>query len=98
VHDPKLAEQAVAEGLTDMVALGRPLIADPEFVNKVKENRINEINKCTKCALHTIPHGLNLPARCAVNPEVGFERYNPKYQIRQGFKKAGMIPYVLRKK
>lgn len=98
VHDPKLAEKAIADGSTDIVALGRPLLADPEYVNKVKEDRVDEINKCTNCAFHTVPHGLNLPARCAVNPELGFERYNPKYQMRQGFKKAGMLPHVLRKK
>jgi 2,4-dienoyl-CoA reductase-like NADH-dependent reductase (Old Yellow Enzyme family) len=98
VHDPRNALQAVSDGSTDMVSLGRPLIADPYYANKVKEGRVDEISKCTNCALHTVSHGLNLPARCAVNPEVGFERYNPKYQIRQGFKKAEMLPYVLRKK
>jgi 2,4-dienoyl-CoA reductase-like NADH-dependent reductase (Old Yellow Enzyme family) len=98
IHDPDLAEKAVAEGCTDMVALGRPLIADPYYVSKVKENRVKDINKCTKCALHTVPHGLNLPARCAVNPECGFERYNPNYIMKQGFSKAAMLPHVLRKK
>lgn len=97
IHDPDLAEKAVAEGCTDMVALGRPLIADPYYVSKVKENRVKDINKCTKCAFHTVPHGLNLPARCAVNPECGFERHNPDYIMKKGFTKAAMLPHVLRK-
>ena len=100
VHDPQLAEKAVAEGWTDMISLARPLIADPEYVNKVKDNRLNDINQCTMCGLHEAldPKGLSLPARCAANPEVGFERYNPKCQIREGFKGAGMLPHILTRK
>ena len=100
VREPELAEQAVVEGWTDMVSTAHPMIADPEFVNKVKENRLDDINKCTACGLCQVgdPMGIVLPARCSVNPEVGFERYNPKYQIRKGFSKANMLPYVLRKK
>lgn len=100
VHDPELAERAVTEKWTDMVSIARPLIADPEYVNKVKENRIGEINRCTGCGLHGAldPKGLALPARCAANPEVGFERYNPKYQIKRGFKGAGILPNILRRK
>jgi 2-enoate reductase len=100
VHDPELAERAIAEGWTDMVSLARPLIADPEYVNKVKKGRPNDIIKCTMCGLHepADPKGLALPARCAVNPEAGFERYNPRYQIKKGFKGAAMLPHVLRRK
>jgi 2,4-dienoyl-CoA reductase-like NADH-dependent reductase (Old Yellow Enzyme family) len=100
VHDPKLAEKAVAEGWTDMISLARPLMADPEYVSKVKDNRLNDINQCTMCGLHETldPKGLSLPARCAVNPELGFERYNPKYQIREGFKGVGILPRILTRK
>ncbi len=98
VHDPELAEQAVAEGWTDIVSAAMPHMADPEFVGKVKDNRIKDINKCIMCDFCQVPFNLALPGRCAVNPEMGFERFNPKYQIRQGFKKAGMLPHVLRKK
>jgi 2,4-dienoyl-CoA reductase-like NADH-dependent reductase (Old Yellow Enzyme family) len=99
VHDPKLAEQAISEGWTDMVSNAHQFIADPQFVNKLKEGREKDIVKCDNCGLCGArgPSGLDMPVRCGVNPEVGFERYNPKYQIRKGFKGAGILPHVLRK-
>jgi 2-enoate reductase len=99
VHDPELAEKAIAEGWTDMVSLARPLIADPEYVIKVKENRLKDINNCTMCGLHEAndPRGLSLPPRCAANSEVGFEGYNPRYQIKAGFRGAAMLPHILRR-
>ncbi len=99
VHDPKLAEQAIAEGWTDIVSNAHQFIADPQFVNKVKEGREKDIVKCDHCGLCGArgPSGLDFPVRCGANTEVGFERYNPKYQIRHGFKGAGILPHVLRK-
>lgn len=98
IHDPKLAEQAVSEGWTDMVGSCRPLIADPQFVNKVKENRLADIRRCTKCGYCYIQHPLGLPARCAVNPEVGRERYNPNYWITEGFTGKQMWPEIFKKR
>ena len=97
VHSPELAEKAVAEGWTDMVTSGRGLAADPDLPNKVRENRVEDINKCTKCNLCWVGFELCLPGRCATNPELGREKYNPKYLLTEGFKGAGMIPNVLRK-
>lgn len=99
IHDPKLAEEAVSKGWTDMVAVGRPLVADPDFVLKVKENRLKDINECKQeefCGIPQVCGGL--PGRCFVNPEVGRERYNPKYIITKGFKGTDCLPYILRKK
>jgi len=96
IHDPKLAEKVVAEGQTDIVSTARCLIADPEFVNKVKENRLNDIIKCTDCGSCT--GLLQTRLRCPHNPEVGRERYNPKYQIREGFKGADVLHPALRRK
>jgi len=98
VHDPKLAEQAVAEGITDIISLGRPLIADPDFVNKVKEGRIKDIRKCNKDNACWLNFEFGLPGRCTVNPEVGRERFNPKYHQLQGFRGKKMYPYVLRER
>ena len=98
VHDPNLAKQAVSEGWTDMVALGRPLMADPNYVTKVKENRAAEINRCQREMYCFIRVWLGLPGRCQVNPETGFEKYNPEYQIHRGFSGVDMLPSVLWKK
>ena len=46
---PEMAERAVSEGQTDLVGLGRPLIADPDWPLKVREGRIREIRACIRC-------------------------------------------------
>jgi 2,4-dienoyl-CoA reductase-like NADH-dependent reductase (Old Yellow Enzyme family) len=43
------AEEALEEGLADMVAVGRALIADPELITKTLEGRIKDIVQCTAC-------------------------------------------------
>jgi len=43
------AEEAIGEGLADMVAIGRGLIADPELVTKTLEGRSDEVVECTGC-------------------------------------------------
>jgi 2,4-dienoyl-CoA reductase-like NADH-dependent reductase (Old Yellow Enzyme family)/thioredoxin reductase len=49
INDPYLAEDIVASGSADLLALGRTSLADPEFPNKVAENRIDEIIPCVAC-------------------------------------------------
>lgn len=98
VHSPDLAEQAIAEGWTDIIALGRPLIADPNFVNKVKENRVKDIRKCIKDNACWLNFEFGLPGRCIVNPECGRERFNPEYHQCEGFRGKKMYPYILRER
>ncbi len=80
VHDPRLADRAVREGMTDMISLGRALLADPEWANKVKSGRAATIRKCSRCNVGCyarIFSGLRI--KCTLNPESGLERYNPRY-------------------
>ena len=46
INDPVLAEKAIAEGHCDMVGLVRGHIADPEFGNKAREGRVEDIRLC----------------------------------------------------
>lgn len=79
VQDPAMAEEAIQQGKADMISLGRPLIADPEWPNKVKEGRIEEIMKC-RLDYHCFYRlRWGLPARCTVNPNVGRERFIAEY-------------------
>ena len=48
--DENKGEQVLREGYADIVAYGRYLWADPEFPNKVKEGRIDDIRRCNRCA------------------------------------------------
>ncbi len=79
IHDPLNVENAIREGKTDMVSLCRPLIADPEWVNKVANAQGMGIRECIRClaCLRRTRHGLGL--RCEVNRNVGQERYMPEY-------------------
>ena len=79
VHDPEMADDAIKEGMCDMITHGRPLIADPEWANKVKEGRVDEIVKCNRDFLCVKRLTQGLPSRCSVNPDVGRERYMPEY-------------------
>ena len=74
IRNPKIAERIIEEGHADMVAIGRGLIAEPQWVNKVKSGREDELRKCISCNIACSGHriGLNRPVRCTVNPSVIF--------------------------
>lgn len=79
IHTPETGEQALREGLVDAISLSRGLIADPEWPNKVLTGREDEITACIRCnsCLKGLRGGYG--ARCAVNPDVGRERFMPQY-------------------
>jgi len=86
VDNPELAETAIKNGRTDMIALGRGLMADPAWANKVAEGK--KPVKCLRCDIGCISRLVNqLPLRCIVNPECGLEQYNPAYRLSPPFKK-----------
>ncbi|MBI5576338.1 MAG: NADH:flavin oxidoreductase [Deltaproteobacteria bacterium] len=89
VHDPRLAEKAVREGMTDMISLGRQLIADPEWTNKVRSGKVSAITRCSRCNIGCYARifgGLRI--KCVRNPESGLERYNPAYTQLAAMKDA----------
>jgi NADPH-dependent 2,4-dienoyl-CoA reductase/sulfur reductase-like enzyme len=73
--DPQMAENALREGKTDFVGIGRCLIADPEWAKKSAEGKIEDIRKCTGCNTYCLYERswLGRPLRCQVNPTVGRE-------------------------
>lgn len=72
MRDPKVVEQVLADGEADLIGMGRGLIADPEWVNKVAEGRECDIRKCISCNIGCAGNriGSNRPIRCTVNPAV----------------------------
>ena len=68
-----LAEEALKNGQTDMIAMIRQFITDPDCVNKAKRGRGDEIRPCIRCMVCTgdDPHGCPKPLRCSVNPVAG---------------------------
>lgn len=75
MDNPELASRALDENMTDMVALGRPLLADSEIPNKIIQNKVNDIRPCLSChdgCMGRLAHGGGLS--CAVNPATGREK------------------------
>jgi 2,4-dienoyl-CoA reductase-like NADH-dependent reductase (Old Yellow Enzyme family)/thioredoxin reductase len=74
LSDPYQMEHILATGKADVIYMGRELVCDPEFPNKVRRGRIEEIRKCMRCLTcfaEGVGHGDLL---CAINPEIGRER------------------------
>ena len=69
INTPELADQLIADGTADLVSLARPLLADPDFVNKAAAGRADEINTCIACNQACLDHAfVNKKASCLVNP------------------------------
>lgn len=75
IIDPVQAEEIITSGHADMVAMCRGLIADPEFANKAKEGRKEDIRPCIGCNEGCIARVLYwmAPLSCTMNPVVGRE-------------------------
>ncbi len=72
---PDLAEQALREGKTDFVGLGRSLLADPEWPRKVKEGRLQDVRPCIGCQMGCLNRIFqDKYVSCAVNPQTGNEK------------------------
>ena len=75
IVEPAHAEELVASGRADLVALIRAQIADPEWANKAREGREREIVRCIRCNQGCVGRATRgLPISCAVNPAAGRER------------------------
>jgi 2,4-dienoyl-CoA reductase-like NADH-dependent reductase (Old Yellow Enzyme family)/thioredoxin reductase len=72
INDPALAEKAIAEGHCDMVGLVRGQLADPEFGNKAREGRVEDIRLCIGCNQGCWDYGIEL-LRCTQNAVVSRE-------------------------
>jgi 2,4-dienoyl-CoA reductase-like NADH-dependent reductase (Old Yellow Enzyme family) len=76
INDPMIAENILAEGKADMVAMARPLIADPELPNKAREGRLDDIRPCHGCNQNCIKFMMDgAPIRCITNPTIGMEQW-----------------------
>jgi 2,4-dienoyl-CoA reductase-like NADH-dependent reductase (Old Yellow Enzyme family)/thioredoxin reductase len=75
VHDPRIADAAIARGDADLVSMGRQHLTDPDFLNKAREGRFDDIRWCIACNQGCIDR-LSFEmksATCVFNPECGRE-------------------------
>ncbi|MDH4209583.1 MAG: NADH:flavin oxidoreductase, partial [Anaerolineae bacterium] len=72
--DPLLADRMLRSGVADLVAMGRPLIADAQLPNKARQGRLAEIQTCVACNQGCFDSiFLGRPVTCLVNPRAGEE-------------------------
>lgn len=87
INTPDVAEQILVDGCADMVSMARPFLADPEFANKAKEGKADEINTCIGCNQACLDHIFkNQVASCLVNPRACHEtelNYMPATTIKR---------------
>jgi 2,4-dienoyl-CoA reductase (NADPH2) len=72
IHDPALAEKILSEGRADLIAMGRPLLADSEWPNKARTGRAEQIRYCISCQ-HCIDSMQVGRMACAINAFTGHE-------------------------
>lgn len=98
ISDPELADSIIEQKKADLVSLGRPLLADPFWPQKVEEGKIEDIKPCISCNEGCYSKVLKQEdITCAVNPEIGKEYLNlnkpaasPKTVVVVGGGPAGM--------
>ncbi|WP_133501622.1 FAD-dependent oxidoreductase [Cognatilysobacter terrigena] len=74
INMPEVAERVLASGAADMVSMARPLLADPQWVAKTRDGRVDEINTCIACNQACLDHVFeNKRATCLVNPRACYE-------------------------
>lgn len=75
IRNPEIAEEILASGKADLIGMGRGLIAEPYWVEKVKNGQEETLRKCISCNIGCAGHriALNRPIKCTVNPDLIFE-------------------------
>lgn len=76
IHTPEHAERVLSSGGADLIAMGRPFLADPEWPNKARSGRSEDIRRCISCenCIDTMIRNQNM--NCAVNAATGRELSN----------------------
>ena len=96
IHSVKLAEEVLLQGKADLVAVGRGLIADPDWVSKLEEGKQDDIRPCISCNACVDLVSRAQEARCTVNAYLGREQDklepapHPRHVLVVGAGPAGM--------
>ena len=74
INMPQTAEQILAETSVRLVSMARPLLADPDWVNKAAAGADDEINTCIACNQACLDHAfVHKTVSCLLNPRAGHE-------------------------
>lgn len=83
--------QVIAEGKADIVAMIRPLLADPDMPAKTRRGRSKDVRPCIRCNECVVKSGQMLPPRCSVNPVAADEEYYRCFPLPRQKKKVVVI-------
>jgi 2,4-dienoyl-CoA reductase-like NADH-dependent reductase (Old Yellow Enzyme family)/thioredoxin reductase len=67
------AEDIIAAGKADIVAMARAILADPQIVNNARKNKTDDTRPCMRCHTCNRLTATFYPIRCAGNPVLGRE-------------------------
>ena len=87
IRDPQVAEDILATGKSDFLAIGRGLIADPDWVRKVQYGHEDCLRKCICCNIGCADHRIakQQPIRCTINPDVIYGEAYKKKKVTRDF-------------
>jgi NADH-quinone oxidoreductase subunit F len=72
--------------------MGRQLVADQRTPVKWQEGRVDEVTRCLRCNVCLARFNRGLAIRCAVNPNIGREKYDPKYNTSANVQALRPLP------
>jgi 2,4-dienoyl-CoA reductase (NADPH2) len=74
INMPQAAEQILADGHVRLISMARPLLSDPDWVNKAHADAADEINTCIACNQACLDHAfVHKTVSCLLNPRAGHE-------------------------
>nr|WP_239996557.1 FAD-dependent oxidoreductase [Photobacterium phosphoreum] len=89
MDNPDLAANALEQGVCDGISMGRPLLADPELVNKVRRGKSAQVRPCLSCHLGCLGRMAEVGnISCAVNPSCGREE---EYKLTPAYKRKKVL-------
>ena len=107
LNEPYIAQKVLEEDKVDMVVMGRAQLADPEFLNKVRQGRLEDIDYCVGCDQGCLDGFADVDCphiTCLRNPAVGRERecaivpaQNPETVLIAGGGIAGLEAAIILK-
>ncbi len=83
IKRPSMAEKMLEEGLCDLIGLGRPMMADPDWTRKTAEGKADQIRYCISCGACIDCSGRGEMLRCSVNPEMSKETVYTEESFRR---------------
>jgi len=96
-HDPVKIDKNIGDGMYDMQAMGRQLLSDANYVNKLAEGKVKEITRCTRCNTCMARMNSGMTPACKINPELGREYRNDanklpaKWEAHESLMPAGLM-------